>query len=453
MPSDLFAPLFSTDGMKGIFGDGARIRAMLAFEKALAEAEGEAGVIPTEAAGDIARACDTFQPDIAALATETRRQVTLAIPFVKALTAHCGDAGRGWVHWGATSQDVVDTGLILQVREALTLLDADLRELGDTLAILAHAHRDTPMAGRTLMQPALPITFGFKCAGWLDAVADTRLALSERGRETVRLQFGGAVGTLSALGDQADEVRVALGRRLALPVPDLSWHTSRGRLVRLAGELAVLAGTVSKIAGDLLLLSQPEVGEVMEHPQAGRGGSSTMPQKRNPVSALAARSAAARAPGLAATLMSAMDHEHERAAGGWQVEWTTIPDLFQTTAAALRHLCEAVASLDVDKRRMRANLEIGQGTLMSKSLMMALAPHVGRGEAHRLVGELARRALGDVRPLAEVAAEDETVAAHLDRAAIARALDPTSYLGRAGASVDAANDRWKTIASMKPGER
>ncbi len=445
MSSDLLSAIFSTEAMGRVFDDAARLRAMLRFEAALAQAEAEAGVIPAEAARCITEACESLDIDGADLAEAARYQTAPAIALVKALTAHCPEPGRGWVHWGATSQDVIDTGLVLQMRDGLALIETDLGAIGDTLSALASAHRDTVMVGRTLLQPALPVTFGFKCAGWLEAVSKCRARLAQAARRGLALQFGGAVGTLAALGPAADEVREGLGRHLDLPVPLAAWHTDRGALLSLCSEVAILCGTAAKIAGDIALMMQPEIGEASEPAGPGRGGSSTMPHKRNPVAAPVIRANALRASGLLSGLIAGMDHAHERGIGGWHAEWASIPELFGLAAGALSHLRETVSGLEVRPERMRENLNAGGGAMMAEALMMALAPQIGRGTAHSLVGDLVRQAQAAGRPLAALARQDRTVTAHLDDAAIDRALDPARYLGVTTSTVDRATAHWETI--------
>jgi 3-carboxy-cis,cis-muconate cycloisomerase len=440
--SALLSSLFTTRAMREVLGDESRIDAMLAFEAALARAEADAGIIPPDAAEAIEAACRSFTADTRALAAATRTAGNPAIPLVKALTAHCAEPGRGWVHWGATSQDVIDTATSLVGRRAVALLDSELIRLCDGLAALALAHRDTVMPGRTLLQPALPITLGFKAAQWLDMTMRCRERLGAAAADACLLQFGGAVGTLAALGVAAATVRERLGQLLELPVPHLAWHTSRDRIARLGCEVAVLTGTLAKIAGDVALLMQAEIAEAFEPAAPGKGGSSTMPQKRNPVAAPAVRAAALRANGLAADLISALPQEHERGAGGWHMEWTVLPDLLLGAAGALSHVGEVIEGLEVDPARMRANLETGGGTLMSEALMMALAPRLGRLEAHRLVADLARRTITGGPTLRRLAEQDETVLAVLGREGIAEAFRPEAYLGVAGASIDEAVARW-----------
>jgi len=443
MPSDLLSDLFTTPAMRRILSDANRISAMLAFEAALATAEADNGVIPLEAANTIQTACDTFQADIAALAAATRSAGNPAIPFVKALTSHCDEPGRGFVHYGATSQDLIDSASALVCREAVDLIEQEILRLGDALETLAEAHRETPMAGRTLLQPALPITFGFKVAGWLDMVTRSKAAIRHAANEALTLQFGGAVGTLASIGPAAQTVRMALAARLNLPLPAVTTHTARDRVVRLGSELTILAGALAKIATDIALMMQAEIGEASEPAGPGRGGSSTMPHKRNPVAAPAVRAAAMRANGLQATLLSALVQEHERGAGGWHAEWTALPELFDCLSGALSHMAEAAEGLEVRPERMRANLGIASGAMMSEALMMALAPEIGRHTAHHLVQELARQAIETARPLAEIVRENDTVTGILSAGEIAAALDPLSYLGLSDAAVDMAVSSWR----------
>ena len=443
--SDLLTPLFASADMQAVLSDRERVRAMLAFEAALAASEAAAGLIPADAASAIEGACASFEPDIEAIGEATRRAGNPAIPFVKALTAHCTEPGRGWVHWGATSQDVIDTANALVFGRAMALIDRETVALGDALAARAEAHRSTVMPGRTLLQPALPITFGFKLAGWLAMLMRCRTAIKTAADQGLVLQFGGAVGTLAAIGSKAAIVREDLGRRLDLPVPDIAWHTARDGSARIGTELAILTEALAKIAGDIALLMQAEVGEAAEPAGPGRGGSSTMPQKRNPVAAPAVRANAMRASGLASALLSAMPQEHERGAGGWHAEWTILPDLFEIAAGALGHVTETIADLEVRPQRMRANLDIGNGTLMSEALMMALAPTLGRHEAHHVVETAARRAIAEDRPLADICREAAEIVDGLGLEGIATALDPCTYLGIAEATVDTIVARWKAI--------
>jgi len=429
--------LFTTPEMAAIFSAEAHVRQMLRFEAALARAEARVGVIPAEGADAIASACRVEQFDVAALYREAVVAGTLAIPLVRALTEHAGDAGRKWVHWGATSQDAIDTALMLQMSEGLDLLIGDVLRMCASCAALAERHRATLMVGRTLLQQALPITFGLKAARWLALATRQALALREQRARSLALQFGGAVGTLAALGDNAMAVAELLAVELGLPLPDLPWHAERDRVANIAAALGVGAGAMAKIAYDVALLAQTEVGEVSEASAPGKGGSSAMPQKHNPVDAMLALAASRLATGQVPVILGAMAQEHERAAGGWQAEWAAIPELFRATAGAVAHVAQVVAGLQADADRMRVNLEQSNGLVMAEALTMALAPRLGRPEAQRLVEELARRVQSGVT-LREAALGEPQVCAILSEDEITRALDPAGYLGNADRLIDRA---------------
>ena len=436
--TDLTDTMFATPEMAAVFSGESFARRMLAFEAALARAEARAGVIPEAAAAAIEAACRVELFDLAALYREAAVAGTPAIPLVRMLTALVeGDAGR-YVHWGATSQDAIDTALVLQLREGLDLLTAQLLELGAACATLAARHRRTPMAGRTLLQQALPITFGLKAARWLALVTRQARRLRElRGRVLV-VQLGGAAGTLASLGERGIAVTEYLAEEFGLAVPELPWHAERDRVAEVAAALGVVAGALAKIAGDVALLAQTEVGEVSEAAAPGKGGSSALPQKRNPVDATVALASARLAIGVVPVILGAMAQEHERAAGGWQAEWAALPDLFRYTASALARVHAAVGGLAVDPERMHANLELGGGLIMAESLTMALAPRVGRPEAYDVVRAACERAAAAGVTLREVALGDERIRAALSPDAIDRTLDPAGYLGSADAFVDRA---------------
>ena len=430
--------LFTTPEMASTFSAEAHVRQMLRFEVALARAEARVGIIPTEAADAIASACQVEQFDVAALYREAVVAGTLAIPLVRRLTEQAGDAGQKWVHWGATSQDAIDTALMLQMRDGLDLLIADLLRVCASCAALAERQRATLMVGRTLLQQALPITFGLKAARWLALATRQVLAVREQRARSLALQFGGAAGTLAALGDKGMQVAEFLAQSLDLALPDLPWHAERDRVANIAAALGVTAGAMAKIAHDVALLAQTEVGEVAEASAPGKGGSSAMPQKRNPVDATLALAASRLAIGQVPVIFGAMAQEHERAAGGWQAEWAAIPELFRATAGAVAHVAQVLAGLQVDADRMRANLEQSGGLAMAEALTMALAPQLGRPEAQRLVQELARRVQSNEVTLHEAAQVDLQVGTILSPDQIARALDPASYLGATDALIDRA---------------
>ena len=418
---------------------------MLRFEAALARAEARAGIIPHEAATAIAESCNIERFDIAALERDALHAGTLAIPLVQQLIAHAAPSARAYVHWGATSQDVIDTALVLQMRDGLASLLTDLAATGDSLAELAESHRTTVMPGRTLLQQAVPITFGLKAARWLGAIGRQITRLRTLRRDTLVLQFGGAAGTLAALGANGMTVAELIAEELKLPLPDLPWHAERDRPASVVAALGVTAGVIAKIAGDLVLLAQTEVGEAVEGSAAGKGTSSAMPQKRNPVDATNAIARAQLAIGAVPVMLSAMAQEHERGAGGWQAEWTVIPDAFRHTMRAAAHLRAAVAGLDVRAERMRANLEQGSGALMAESLSAALIPHVGRPEAMRLVSDVIERALRERIMLHEAAQRDDQISALLTPPELERALDATSYLGSTSELIDRAFRSWRDV--------
>jgi len=431
---ELLAPLFGLEDPAGRFTDRARLQALLDVEAALARAEAAAGVIPAAAPAPIGACCRAGLFDLVALAEATARAGNPVIPLVKALTrlvAADDAAAARWVHWGATSHDVMDSGLVLQLRGFLADLDGDLRRLGDLLATLAAGERSTLLAGRTWLQQALPTTFGLKAAGWLDALLRHRRRLGELRPRLLVLQFGGAAGTLASLGARGHAVAEALARELDLGLPALPWHGLRDRIGELAAFLGLLTGTLGKLGRDLALLMQSEVGEAFEAAGEGRGGSSTMPQKRNPVGCAVLIAAALQAPGLVATLLQAQLQEHERGLGGWQAEWEALPALCRLAGGALARAVPLVGGLELDRERMRANLAASHGVLLAEAAMLALSPALGRLAAHDLVEAASRRALAEGRALEAVLAELPQVSAVLDRGALAALFQPERYLGSA----------------------
>lgn len=436
-PLDLFGALFDDADVAAVLSADAHVAAMLRVEAALANALAEAGVIPQAAAETIGRLCVLDPGDVAALSADAGLSGNLVIPLVRRLTARVAavDAEAAThVHRGATSQDVADTAVVLQMRDAVTIVRRRLARTSDAAAALARRHASTPMCGRTWLQQASPVTFGLKAAGWVDALDRTGDALERAAVEASTLQFGGATGTLAALGASADAVVEGLARALALHVADVPWHAHRDRLVQLACQLAIVAGVLGKIARDVSLLAQTEVGEVSEGSAPGRGGSSTMPQKRNPVRAAVVLSAATRAPGLAATMLAAMPQEHERGLGGWQAEWTTLPLLVGVVAGSARAGAELLETLEIDTSRMRANLSLDGGLVMAEALSTALSTSLGKAKAHAIVEDVARRARAEGRELADVAADTEAIAS-LDRDRLRELLAPDRYLGSSSAFV------------------
>jgi 3-carboxy-cis,cis-muconate cycloisomerase len=440
-PPTLLGPLFGLADAARLLDDRARLQGMLDFEAALARAEAAVGVIPAAAAGPIAAKAKAELFDLAALAAATAQAGNPAIPMVKQLTAKVAaddTLAARYVHWGATSQDAMDTGLVLQLRAYLDLIEADLVRLEAALAELARRHRGTLMVGRTWLQQALPLTFGLKAAGWLDAVSRHRTRLRELRPRLLVLQLGGAVGTLASLGGRGLEVTTALAQELGLAAPDLPWHGSRDRVAELATWLGLLTGTLGKMARDWSLLMQTELGEVLEPAGEGKGGSSTMPHKRNPVAAAVVLAAATRAPGLVATLLAGMVQEHERGLGGWHAEWEALPELALLAAGALRHTALTMEGLEVDPAAMRAGLATTRGLIMAEAVQMALGARLGRQEAHGLMERAAKQAVAEGQDLGEVLRRMPEVAAELSGPELDRLLDPAGYTGSTEAFIDRA---------------
>ena len=438
-PSSLLAPLYSTDEMRAVLDDRARVQRMLDFEAALARAEAAVGIVPAGHAGTIAEACHARHYDLATLAEGTIVAGNLAIPLVNALTAEVSKRSKkaaGYVHWGATSQDVIDTAMVLELRAVMDALFTDLDRATKAFTTLAGRHRRNMTMARTLLQQALPIPFGLKLAGYAAALARSRDRLRRLRKEALVLQFGGAAGTLAALQEKGLDVSERLAAQLDLAMPDAPWHTHRDRFAEIAAALAILAGTCGKIARDVALLMQTEVGEAFEPSAPGRGGSSTLPHKRNPVGAATALSAAMIAPNLAATILNAQFQEHERAVGGWQAEWVTFPALALVVSGTLRAVVDIAEGLTVDVERMKANLEASGGLVMSEHVSFALAEKLGRAEAHELVAELARQAATDKRAFKDVVAESDKVKAQLDASELARLFMPNHYQGSAQTFID-----------------
>lgn len=430
--------LFATPEMAAIWSDAELVRGMVAFEAALARAEATAGVIPAEAAASITAACVGASFDIAALIREAAVAGTPAIPLVRMLAERVGAEWGGYVHWGATSQDAIDTALVLQMRDSLDLLARRLLDVGTLCAALAERHRRTLMAGRTLLQQAVPIPFGLKAARWLALATRQARHLAELRTRISVVQLGGAAGTLASLGQDGSRVTDLVAAELGLAVPDLPWHAERDRVAEVAAGVGIVAGAMAKIAGDLVLLAQTEVAEVSEASTPGKGGSSAMPQKRNPVDAVMARAAARLALGEVPVMLGSMEHEHERAAGGWQAEWDALPRLFGFTAGAVERVYAALDGLDVDAARMRTNLDASGGLIMAEALTMALAAHVGRIEAQRIVREVSEQATAAGESLEQVASQDERVRAGLSPEDLTHVFDPAAYLGSSDNYMDRA---------------
>jgi 3-carboxy-cis,cis-muconate cycloisomerase len=430
----LIESLATTEPLAELFSDDSLLAAMLQFEVALAGAEAEVGVIPKVAADAITASAKVGSFDIAALTRATLRAGTPSIPFVKALTEHVrkrdADAAR-FVHWGATSQDVADTAISLLLKRAEPILSGDIARLETALAKLAEDHKRSVMLGRTLLQPAPPITFGLKSAGWLGSIHRGARTLHESFASSTVLQFGGASGTLASLGEQGIAVSRILAGKLGLVLPEASWHTHRDRWASLICACGVLTGSLGKMARDISLLMQNEVDEAAEPGGDGRGGSSTMPHKRNPIACSLTLAAAHRVPGLVASYLSAMVQEHERAVGGWQAEWPIMSQVIAATGLALASMAEVAEGLSLNVHNMRANIEKTNGAIFAERAMILLGSKLGRDTAHKILETATKKCIAENRHLADVLAEIPEVTNLLDQATLDELEVPEKYLGSA----------------------
>lgn len=438
---------FQDEACAELFSDARLLAAMARFEGALAEAAAKTGIVSASDAKVIAQVCAGAKFDATALARDARRAGTLAIPFVKSLTAQVAavspEAAR-WVHFGATSQDVIDTAVVLCLRESSARVVELSRCVGNAAAKLAKAHGGTPTVARTLLQPAVPVPFGWKAAVWLSLVGSCHAAFARAARESQVLQFGGAGGTLAAYGAKGDAIASALATALGLRAPAITWHSARDGFARLGTEAALLAGAAGKIARDVSLLMQPEVGEAFEPEGAGKGGSSAMPHKRNPVGCLAALEAAQRVPGLAATLIAQLAPEHERGLGQWQSQWYTLRDLYCAAASALAAMTEVLEGLRVDTAAMQANIDRSQGLVYSEAVSIRLSAALGKAAAHALTEKLCAEAVRQGITLREALERDAGAARIVPETERAALFDPTSGKGSAQAMIDRALALWQS---------
>jgi len=436
LDSAIFRDIFGTEAMRNVFSDGSRIQKYLDFEAALARAQARLGIIPQAACDEILRHCKVDQFDFEKLKVQTERIGYPVLPVVQQLVGLCKEGLGEWCHWGATTQDVTDTAAILQIREGLALIEQDIAAISDSLAALARKYRDTPMAGRSNLQQAVPITFGYKVATYLAAFERHKQRLKELKARVFVFEFGGAAGTLSSLGKDGLKVQVELAKELRLAQPEIAWHTMRDRIAEVGCFLGLVTGICGKIAFDVKLMMQTEVEEVYEPFHEGRGSSSTMPQKRNPISCVYITAQTAVVRQHVAALLDAMVEDHERSTGPWEIEWIVLPEIFVLSAGALAQTRFLVAGLQVDEKKMRANLDITKGLIVSEAVMMGLGPHLGRQRAHDLVYDICRKVVATGRPLAELLAEDKEISKHMSRAELAKLCDPANYLGQAGEMVD-----------------
>jgi 3-carboxy-cis,cis-muconate cycloisomerase len=436
LDSLIFRDIFGTAAMRRVFSDENRVQRYLDIEAALARAQARLGIIPKEAAEEIVRHCQADAYDFELLKKQTERIGYPVLPVVQQLVKKCRDGLGEWCHWGATTQDITDTATVLQIREALELVEGELQAIAAALAGLAKRYRDTPMAGRSNLQQAVPITFGFKAATLLAGIERHRQRLKELRPRVLVGEFGGAAGTLSSLGTDGLAVQEALMQELGLGQPAIAWHTMRDNFAEAGCFLGLVTGTLGKIATDVKLMMQTEVEEVFEPFAEGRGSSSTMPQKRNPISCNYIIACTAMVRQNVAALLDAMMEDHERSTGPWEIEWIAMPEIFLLAAGALNQARFLLEGLEVDPARMRANLDLTRGMIVSEAVMMGLGPHLGRQRAHDLVYDICRKAITTGGSFLDLLAADPEISPHMSRDALAALVDPANYLGLAGAMVD-----------------
>jgi len=433
--SALYRDVFSTPAMRAAFSDEAQIRAYVRAEIALAIAQGETGVIPREAAAAIARQAPDIALDIDQLKRDTENVGYPVVGLVRQLSERLGDPGR-YLHWGATTQDIMDTATVLQLRDAVALIEAQLTAVMAELAGLARRHRDTPMAGRTHLQQALPITFGHKAAIWLSALQRSAARLEQAKSRALQVQLGGAVGTLASLGPNALDVRAAYARALDLAEPDITWHVARDGLVEMVQTLAVICGALGKIGYDVMILMATEIGEVFEPFASHRGASSTMPQKRNPISSEILLANARMSRDAASLMLDSMVQDLERATGPWHGEWLALPQICLLAAGSLAQAQFMLSGLHVDQQAMARNLQSTRGLIVAEAVMMGLAPALGRQLAHDEVYAACRDVSDSGGALLDALLRRPAIASSLPRDRLAALCEPANYLGSAGAMVD-----------------
>ena len=434
--SSIFQGIFTSQAMRQVWSDENRTQKYLDIEAALARVQGGLGLIPQEAADEIVRHCHLDQIDMDKLRQQTERIGYPVLGVVSQLNALCAGKLGEYCHWGATTQDITDTATVLQIREALVLVDAELTAISRALAELARKHRDTPMIGRSNLQQAIPVTFGYKMAGLLSAIERHRERLAQLRPRVLVGEFAGAAGTLASLETGAMQTQASLMKELGLGQPLIAWHTIRDSIAEVGAFLGLVGGTLGKLSMDVKLMMQTEVGEVYEPYYHGRGSSSTMPQKRNPISSCYIHAAISVVRQHAAALMDAMVADHERSTGPWEIEWIVLPETFCLMAGALKQSRAVIEGLEVDEARMRENIDMTHGLVMSEAVMMGLGPYIGREYAHDLVYDICREAVKTRRHLLDLLAEHPEINKHLDRAALARMCDPANYLGQSGVMVD-----------------
>ncbi|MDP4772326.1 MAG: adenylosuccinate lyase family protein [Limnohabitans sp.] len=443
--SRIFGDIFSDARMRQVWSDENRTAKYLDIERALAKVQGELGLIPQEAADEIVKHCELSMIDWDKLKAKTEQIGYPIIAVVNQINANCRDRLGEYCHWGATTQDITDTAMILQMREGLALVEQDLSDISDALAVLAEKYRDTPIIGRSNLQQATPITFGYKMASILAGIERHRERLQQLKPRVLMGEFGGASGTLSSLEKGAMETQAALMKELGLAQPLISWHTVRDTVAEVGAFLGLVGGSLGKIAMDVKLLMQTEVGEVFEPFAPGRGSSSTMPQKRNPISCLYIHANISVARQHAAALMDAMVADHERSTGPWEIEWVSVPEIFCLMSGALKQTKFVLQGLEVDADRMRSNMDMTNGLVMSEAVMMGLGTYLGREYAHDLVYDLCRQALKENRPLIDILEAHPEINCHVNRAQLEHMCNPVHHVGQAGVMVD------RVLAARKRG--
>jgi 3-carboxy-cis,cis-muconate cycloisomerase len=434
--SSIFQGIFSSDAMRAVWSDENRTRKYIDVERALAKVQARLGLIPQEAADEIISHCELDQIDMARLRQQTERIGYPILGVVTQINQLCRDKLGEFVHWGATTQDITDTATVLQIREGLEIVDGELKAIAHAMAQLCRDHRLTPIIGRSNLQQAIPVTFGYKMAGILSAVLRHRERIAQLRERVLVGEFAGAAGTLASLEKGAMETQAGLCAELGLKQPVIAWHTIRDNIAEVGAVLGLIGGTLGKLSMDVKLMMQTEVGEVYEPYHHGRGSSSTMPQKRNPISSCYIHAAISVVRQHAAALMDAMVADHERSTGPWEIEWIVLPESFCLLAGALKQSRAVVEGLEVDPVAMRRNIDMTHGLVMSEAVMMGLGPYIGREYAHDLVYDICRVALKEQRPLLDLLCEHPEINKHVDRAALARMCDPANYLGQSGVMVD-----------------
>ena len=442
--SRIFQGIFSSDAMRQVWSDENRTQKYLDIERALAIVQGRLGLIPQAAADEIVSHCHLDQIDLGLLRQQTERIGYPILGVVSQLNKLCRDGLGEYCHWGATTQDITDTATVLQIREALQIVDDELAAISAALATLARDHRLTPMIGRSNLQQAIPVTFGYKMAGLLSAIERHRQRLAQLRPRVLVGEFAGAAGTLASLQTGAMDTQAGLCAELGLGQPLIAWHTIRDNIAEVGAVLGLIGGTLGKLSMDVKLMMQTEVAEVFEPYHHGRGSSSTMPQKRNPISSCYIHAAISVVRQHAAALMDAMVADHERSTGPWEIEWIVLPEAFCLMAGALKQSIAVVQGLEVDPAAMRRNIDMTRGLVMSEAVMMGLGRHLGREYAHDLVYDLCREAALKNLPLIDLLVAHPEINRHVDRAALEAMLDPANYLGQSGVMVD------RVLAQMKP---